>query len=47
MKKYLVKYESYTGNVYTVEVSGFDEQTVISKLLNCKELYWIKKLLHQ
>ena len=44
MKKYLIKYESYTGNVFTVEVRGFDKQVAISQLSNCKEIYWLENL---
>ena len=44
MKKWLCKYETFNGNVFTVEITGFDKQSAISSLLNCKEIYWIKKI---
>lgn len=44
MKKWLVKYQTYKGDVFTEEVSGFDKQSAISRLLNCKEIYWINKI---
>lgn len=42
MKTWLVKYETYDGNVQTVTVKHYDKQSALSQLVNCKEIYWIK-----
>ena len=44
MKKWIVKYETYSKNVFVCEITGFDKQSAIETLLNCKEIYWIERL---
>lgn len=42
MNKYLIKYETYLGNVLTIEVYGYSQQHAESQLFNCKVIYWTK-----
>lgn len=44
MKRYLVKYEDYGGDVHTTNVTGWDEQSAREQLINCKEIYWVRKI---
>lgn len=42
MKTYSIKYETYSGNVYTVAKAGYSQQHAENQLINCKEIYWTK-----
>jgi hypothetical protein len=42
MKEYLVKYETYDGNVLTKRVVAHDRESVHCALNNCKEMYWVR-----
>jgi hypothetical protein len=44
MKKYLIKYEDTSGKTHTIEVSASSNSDAISKLTNCKSIYWIEYL---
>lgn len=44
MRKYQIKYETYDGNVKTVEITSYDEYSARQSLINCREVYWIRKL---
>ena len=41
MKKYNVKYETYSDNCKIVETTAYSKSHAISKLYDMKELYWI------
>lgn len=42
MKIYIIKYETYSGNVFTDEIAAHDQESAKCQLLNCKEIYWIR-----
>ena len=44
MRKYQIKYEDLSGEVHTVERSGFSEQHAKSQVSYVKEFYWVHKL---
>lgn len=42
MKEYIIKYETYEGNVLIKTVIGYDKNSALAALCNCKEVYWCK-----
>lgn len=42
MKKYIIKYETYSGDCRCEDIQAWSKQSAISQLTNCKIIYWIK-----
>ena len=40
MKSYLVKFETYDNEVEITTVHGYDKQSALDTLVNCKTIIW-------
>lgn len=42
MGKFIIKYETFSKDVVTKEIMAYSKHDVISKIHDCKEIYWIE-----
>jgi hypothetical protein len=43
MKLFTIKFETYDGKVKVRSMFAYNRQAAINKLINCREIYWVKE----